>query len=307
MWFKNLQVHATPKVKQAAATVDSLEACLAEQPFSPCSKVTAISMGWVPPIGEEGAPFVYASQGYLLFCLKIEEKILPPAVIKEQHAEQVRELEEKQERPLFRDEKNRMKDELYFTLLSKAFTKSTRIYAYIDTHNKHLIIDTNSKSKADLFFKCYNKLASDFSAQSLELQTPGHIMTQWLHNQRYPGGISITEQCTLEDPHDYGGVARFQRTDLLSDGVQSCLKNGSQVVSLGLNWHDQVLFNLKDDFSISSVKFLEGVQELAKDGITETDEERFAANFAIMSETVAKFLKDLLPAFIEEKAVAEVA
>ena len=303
MWFKNIQVH--PLQKKLAYKPEKLEEELNAQPFQPCGNVSAMSMGWIAPIGEDDAPLVHGSNGAMLFCLKIEEKLLPAGVVREQHIAQVKDIETQQGRKLFKDEKQRLKDDLYHTLLSKAFTKSQRIYAYIDTRNQHLIIDTSSPKRAEQFLKVFRHCASDINLTRFELTSPRSVMTTWLQQQRYPGGLSITEQCVLEEPKDHGGTARFSHTDLLSDGVQTCLQQGSQVISLGLNWNDQILFNLKHDFSIASLRFLDAVQDLARDGLSETAEDKHAADFAIMNETITKFLNDLLPQFVvAEEAVA---
>ena len=303
MWFKNAQLH--PLQNEFPYQPEKLEEFLSQQTFQPCGSVSPQSLGWVPPIGEDDAPLVHGSNGSLLFCLKIEEKLLPAGVVKEQHEAEVKAIEAQQGRKLFKDEKQRLKDELYHTLLSKAFTRSQRIYAYIDTRSQQLIIDTSSPKRAEQFLKIFRHCANSIGLTRFDFISPRSVMTTWLQSHRYPGGISITEQCVLEEPKDHGGTARFQQSDLLGDGVKGCLEQGSQVISLGLNWKDQIRFNLKHDFSITSIKFLDSVQDLARDGFSETAEERHAADFAIMSETLANFFKDLLPHFItQEEAVA---
>ena len=304
MWFKN--AHIIPLSTSVKYQPEALADALQAQAFQPCGSVTPMSIGWVAPIGDnEDAPLVHGSNGAMLFCLKVEEKLLPAGVVREQHLAQVKEIETKQGRKLFKDEKQSLKEELYHTLLSKAFTRSQRVHAYLDTRMPALIIDSSSNKRIEQFLKAFGHCANDYPMTRYDLTSPRQIMTQWLQQQRYPGGFSITEQCVLEEPKDHGGVARFSQTDLLSDGVQTCLQQGSQVISLGMNWQDQILFTIKHDFSLSGIKFLDGVQDLAKDGLTETAEERHAADFAIMSETFAKFFDSLLQQFIvAEEAVA---
>ena len=300
MWFKNAQIH--PLQSNFPYQPEKLADLLQQQTFQPCGSVSPHSLGWIAPIGEDEAPLVHGSNGCLLFCLKIEEKLLPAGVVKEQHEAEVKAIETQQGKKLFRDEKQRLKEELYHSLLSKAFTRSQRIYAYIDTRSQQLIIDTSSDKRAEQFLKLFRHCASAIGITRHEITSPRSVMTQWLQSNRYPGGFSITEQCVLEEPKDRGGVARFQQSDLLGDGVKGCLEQGSQVISLGLNWRDQIRFNLKHDFTIASIKFLDIVQELARDGLSETNEDREAADFAIMSETLAQFFKDLLTHFVDQEA-----
>jgi recombination associated protein RdgC len=300
MWFKNTYI--IPLANKASYQPESLAAELEAQPFINCSSVTPVSIGWVAPIGDnEDAPLVHGSNGFMLFCLKIEEKLLPAGVVREHHLAKVKEVENKQGRKLFKDEKQSMKEELYHTLLAKAFSKSQLVHAYIDTKLNALIIDSSSNKRIEQFIKAFTNCTKSHELTRYNLISPRQIMTKWLQQHRYPGGLSITEQCILEEPKDHGGVARFSKTDLSSEGVQTCIQQGSQVISLGLNWQDQILFTLKHDLTISGVKFLDGVEELAKDSFSETAEDRHAADFAIMSETLSKFFDDILQHFVSNE------
>ena len=299
MWFKNIQIFhfETPM----GYDPEKLENDLSDLTFQPCAKTLPQSFGWAPPLGDEDASLVYASNGFMMFRMKVEEKLLPPSVIREQHLEKIQELEEKFERKLYRDEKLRLKDEMYHTLLAKAFSRTADVYAYVDTKRNTLIVDTSSSKRIEQFLSLYSKTVLDHAIFTPETKSPSTLMTSWLSHQKYPASLSITNNCTLQNSNDERSTARFTHADLTSDAVTKALEDGFQVVQLGLNWREQVMFNLKHDFSISGVKFLEGVQEVAKNCHSETVEERFAADFIIMAETLQNFLGDFMEIFKQTK------
>ena len=300
MWFKHC--HVSEAKHDFTYQPEKLADALSHHAFSPCSAVVPVSSGFVPPLGnEDEAPLVYAQQGYMLFCLQVQEKILPPAVIKEQHQLKVAELEEKLGKPLSRSEKERIKDELTHTLLGKAFHKTSKTYAYLDVARQMLIVDTSSARRLELFYKVAHPILSQFQIMPFNLQSPSAVLTRWLGSGEYPDQLSILDKATLEDSEEQKGKVSLSRKDLFADSVQRLLEEGSRVTRLGLNWAEKLHFTLKEDFSISGLRFLEEVKDLARDGMAETAEARFAADFFIMAQTVGEFLDLILPEFIDNE------
>ncbi len=294
MWFKQMQIFQLAKSVKRDADLLSQE--LSQLMFQPCAKSLPISMGWIPPLGDEEAPLVHASGDHLIFCMQIEEKLLPAAVLREQHAERVSEIEMRQDRKLYRDEKMRLKEELYHTLLTRAFSKHQKIYAYIDTKAGYLVLNSTTKSRVETFLSLYTKSVPSFPIFTPEVQSPSSLMTKWLKEQRCPAGLTMAYNCSLQNSENERSTARFTHQDLLSDNVQKFLAQGSQVTQMTFLWRDQIQFTLKNNFSIGGLKFLDGVQEQREDAQSETAEERFAANFIIMAETLHHFLKEFMPA-----------
>jgi recombination associated protein RdgC len=298
MWFKNIRVF------QFEAPIkyepDLFSKSLSALAFKPCPKSLPISYGFVPPIDEEDAELAFGQNPFMLIRLRIEEKVLPPAVVREQLSLEINQLENKAGRRIYKDEKERLKDEVYQTLLSSAFTKSSYINGYIDTQKNWLIVDCASNKKTATFVSLLNKCI-DNQAYGPDVTSIPRVMTQWLLNNNYPSTFAFADACLLKELDDNGSVVRVKNEDLLCDKIQSFLKDGSVVTQLALEWSDQMRFTLKEDFSLSSVKFLEAVKELARDGMSETKAERLSADFIIMAKTIQQFLNDLLPSFAENK------
>ncbi len=298
MWFKNIRVFQfqDPIKYQPEQIAQQLQ----EITFQPCPKSLPFSMGFVSPTGDEEAPLVHGSNGFMMIRLRIEEKILPPAVVREKLDEKIKELEQARDRKVYKDEKERLKDEIYERLLAKAFTKSSYVNAIIDSETNYLIIDSASSKKQAQFISLLNRCIAN-PVFAPKLHSVPQILTQWIRHNDHPSSFYIENACVLKDISEDGGVIRLKKQDLGSDAIQSFLKDGYRATQLSLEWSEQISFTLKEDFSISGVRFLEAVKDLAKDGMSETPEQRFATNFIIMSETLQQFLNDLLPCFIEEE------
>ncbi len=299
MWFKNMQIFQLEKPH--TYDPDALEAELKQLMYQPCAKSLPVSFGWVAPIGDEQAPLVHAESGHLIFCMQVEEKLLPASVLRDEHAQRVHEIETRQERKLYRDEKQRLKEELYHTLLTRAFSKYQKIYAYIDTKAGYLILDTTTKARVEQFLGLFTKCVTRYSIFTPEVQSPGVLMTNWLKEQRCPAGLTMAYNCALQNSDNELSTARFTHQDLLGDGVQKFLQQGAQVTQMTFIWRDQVQFTLKNNFSIGSLKFLDGVQEQRNDSNSETPQERFATDFTIMAETLHHLLSEFMPACVPTK------
>lgn len=301
MWFNNLHIiEFEQKIEYKPEWVESE---LQHHLFKECSALHPITHGFVSPIsGSVDDPLVYASQGLICFCLQTQQKLLPASVLREQHQAKIKTLEEKLGKKIGRDEKQRIKEELEHTLLSQAFSRSQKTYAYINTQTQRLLINSCSNTTLTVFYKFLSLIFGTYQPKPLTLQSPSSILTSWLRDQDNPSVFNILDHGSLENTNEQKGKARFSHIDLYDETIQSMLKENCRVTGLRLNWDDKICFNLKEDFSITSIKFLDEIKQLAKDQHTETDADRFATDLFIMTETISAFLADLLPHFIDTEA-----
>ncbi len=295
MWFKNIQPYLLSE--SVAYDPEAFSAELACQPWVPCSGAAPETAGFVPPIGGEGAPLAYGAQHMILFCLKVQKKMLSSAAVREQLELKLAEIEERQGRTLGKDEQRRLKEDLYGTMLGQAFPVSKKIYAMIDTRQNRLLVDTVAARYLD---KLLGLLAQVFPEQSIApypLVSPPAVMTHWLTSNKYPDSITLADNCILADSDENQGMVRFTRKDLASSAVERLLNEGNQVVQLAVNWQGQLQCQIRQDFSFSSIKYADSIRETAKEYVSETPEERFATDFVLMSEAVTAFIDTLLPCF----------
>jgi len=297
MWFKQLQLF------QLTSSISSSSHHLAEQleplAFNPCLPSMPASMGWVSPVDEEGAPLTRGINGCIMICLQIEEKILPASVVGQTLKEKIKHIELAEARKVRQKEKLSFKDEIIQTLLPRAFSKLTRLYAYIDTKNHWLILNTISPAKTELFISMFKK-SLDEGISSFEIIKPSSIMTSWLKNKDYPSFFSIEKSCVLQDPDQQNRVIRCQQQDLFDVSIQSLVKGGCEVIQMALCWHDRLNFVIADDFSLRTIRLMEDDMAELQDQI-ETRQQKFDADFFMMTEMYTGMLHDLLTVFTKQK------
>lgn len=294
MWFKQIQLFqlSTP----IRFTTEKLAELFQPMLFKPCLPTLPSSMGWVSPLDEEGAPLVRTINGCMMICLQIEEKILPATVIRQEVQNKVKQIESKESRKIRQKEKLSLKDEMIHTLLPRAFSKFTRLYAYIDPKNNWIIFSAAHAAKAEQFSLLFERSTGE-KICPLELKKVSPIITHWLRNQIQPELFSIEKNCMLQDPNQQNRVIRAQQQDLFAKSIQSFTQDGCEVKQLALNWQDRVHFVLSDDFSLRNIQFQEEIIAQANDMESETRQQQFDTDFMIMAGTFSQLLKDLLTLF----------
>lgn len=295
----------------ACYSPENLEDKLEQLSFRECPPSMLLSSGWVSPIDEDNAPLHQMMNGYIMICLQVEEKILPAVVIRQELNKKVKQIEASENRKVSQKEKYVLKDEIIITLLPRAFSRLTRVYAYIDIKNHLLVLGTTNERKTEQFLSIIKKTVGD-KIQSFEINKLSYTLTHWLQHQSYPTSFSIEKSCVLQDPNQENRVIRCQQQDLFAGSILSLIKDGCQIKQLALEWQDRVGFVLVDDFSLQSIRFKDEIIAQVKEMEPETIQQIFNADFLIMTETMSSLLKELStllanpPKSVEIKAVSMV-
>ncbi|AMK77206.1 MULTISPECIES: recombination-associated protein RdgC [Methylomonas] len=299
MWFKNLAVYrfTEPFTLDASA----LEQKLQQQPFRSCGSHDEFSFGWTAPLGRASDALVHANNGFLMLCGKKEEKVVPASVINEMLQERINEIEEREARKLPAKERSRIKDELIFELLPRAFSFSRKTYAYIDSQGGWLVVDAASAKKAEDMLSQLRKCLGSLPIVPLTATAkPASVMTQWLIDNTSPKDILIEDECELRSPEEEGSIIRCKRHDLALPEIKNHLDSGKQVIKLAMSWAERISFVLDESLAVKRLKFLDLIQEQAADIEAFDEVEQFDADFSIMTAELAQFLPRLLELFTAE-------
>ncbi len=291
MWFKNLQLFQL--TEEFPWSAESLAERLQDFAFEKCAAMQAKSQGWICPSQQEDGSLMHSANGFILLCLKTEEKLIPAGVLNDMLADKVQDIETRQGRKIRKKEKQQIKEELYQSLLPRAFSRHAQVYAYIDLQDNWLVVNTSSLNKAESFCDYLRRSLGSLKIKLPEVEPISMMMTAWLQRNDYPEDLTIEDTCVLEDSAE-GGTIRCKKQNLLAEDIQALIGEGRTVAQLTLSWREQMLFTLKQDFSIGGIKYLEIIQDQARDIYTETDQARFDADFTIMTETLRHFLRSLI-------------
>ncbi len=296
MWFKNLNVFRLTET--FPFDEETLSEKLATMEFQPCASQQTFSFGWTAPLGKGAEQLVHSTNGFLMICAKKEERVLPTSVVNEMLQEKIDELEEQEGRKLSKKAKTELKDNLIFELLPRAFTFSNKTFAYIDTKNNFVVIDSASTKKAEDLLSALRKTLGSLPAIPLNtVEKPVLTMTEWLLNQKPPAEIVIEDECELRAPEEDGGIIRCKRHDLAAPEIKNHLDIGKQVIKLALTWEDRLSFILDENLGVKRLKFLDLIQEQVGESEADTFEEKFDIDFSIMTAELAKFLPSLITIF----------
>lgn len=296
MWFKNVRAYRLTSPFTLSA--EQLEELLAQRAFQPCGATQPTSLGWVPALGGDTTALVHPVDGRLLLRLKREERILPPAVVKEILQEKVAAIEEEQGRKVYRKERLNLQDEIIFDCLPRAFTRSGSLHAYIDTQANWIFVDASSATRAEELLNTLRECIGSFPVLLPQVnEAPTATMTGWLAHQSLPADFALGEECELREPGDEGGVVRCKGVDLLGEEVETHLNAGRQVAKLSLSWEERVNLVLAEDLCLRRLKFAD---ELVKqnDDVAEDDiAARRDADFALMSSAITGLQERVMELF----------
>ncbi len=293
MWFKNLTLFRLADTFNL--TPEELTGHLQKHAFAPCPSFETISRGWTPPLGRKGTELVHVTNGFMLICLRTEEKLLPATVIKELVDEKVAEIEDREMRQVRRAEKESIRDSVFQELLPKALRRSRRLYAYIDPHGDWLLVDSPSKNAIAELTGLLRKSVGTLPITPLQVeQSPSFTMTQWVGHGLPAADFVLADECELHDQDDSGGVVRCKGQDLAGDEIAAHLEAGKMVTRLALHWNGKLSFILAEDLTLRRLRFSDLVQEQLDDTHTESFEEHFDARFALMTGEIAQLLPRLL-------------
>ncbi len=303
MWFKNLAIYRFTEAFTLSS--NALEEKLNEKQFQPCGKHDVFSQGWTFAAGHSSEQLIHASNGFMMLCLKKEEKVIPAAVINEMLQEKIAEIEQQEARKLARKERSTLKDELIFELLPRAFSFSKKTYAYIDPKGGWLVVDAATAKKAEDLLSFLRKGLGSLPLVPVNtIDQPVTIMTQWIADKHsIPKGFTIEDECELRSKEDEGSIIRCKRHNLSLPEITNHLDNGKQVIKIAVNWTDRLSFIVDENLAIKRLKFLDLIQDQVAD--TEADDEvaQFDVDFSIMTLEFANFLPRLLEIFGGENKV----
>lgn len=297
MWFKNLRVYRLARPIDLGAK--HFEAKLAERPFTPCGKIDLARSGFVPVLGEDAQLLAHRIEPYVLFSLRRQEKILPPAAINEVLNDKLEALKTEEGRPASRREKSTLREEITLNLLPRALTRSARVDAYFDLGRQWLIIDTASAAQAENFLDVLRATLGELPviplAGGASLQD---VLTRWLLDGP-PGDFELDGECELRADRDARNIVRYRNQELESDEVRAHKKAGKRVTQIALNWRDALRFVVTEDFVIKRLRWSDRI----KPEIEESDDVAGRLDLELAAMTLE--IGALLGALIETTGLLE--
>ena len=292
MWFRNLQVYRCPAPFNISAT--SLEEQLGRHGFRGIAGYETQAQGWASPRDDGG--LVHTVHGQTLISLCSEKKLLPTSVIKDVTKVKAMEAEDRQGYKPGRKQLRELKQQVTDDLLPRAFNVRRHTGIWIDPVKGWLVIDAGSTGKAEEVVRLLHKSVDDFAFQRLDTATsPGAAMTAWLANNDVPRGFSIDQETELQSPVEEKATVRFVRHALDPKEVQRHIATGKQCTRLALTWSDRVSFVLTESLVLKRIAPVAVIRQ-GENAQAQNDDERFDADFVLMTGELRGLITDLVEA-----------
>lgn len=295
MWFKNLRLYRL--VSPWAMTLEKLVEQLQRGLFVPVAGSAAVSRGWISPLADSG--LVYAANGHWLLRLQTESRLLPAAVINAEVTKRAEKEAELQGFPPGRKALRELHMRVTEELLPTAFTVRSSTHVWVDPKNGWFVVDAGVPSKAEAVVEHLRSCLDLFPLAPLRTQlSPQSAMAGWLAGGDTPAGFTVDRDCELKSAGEEKAAVAFKRHPLgdeVGDEIKAHLAAGKLPTHLALTWDDRLSFVLTENMVIKRLSFLDLLKEEA-DQNAETAADQFAADFAIMTGELSRFLPHLVAA-----------
>ena len=290
MWFRNLTLFRFSE--GVAKTLKSLEAKLDEQRLRPCGPLELATHGFISPYGRAEEVLAHRVDSYILLTVGREDRLLPSSVVNEELAARLQKIVEKEGRKVGSKERKRLKEQVLTDFLPRAFTRLSKLSAYLAAKNGWLVLDSASRKAAEDALSQLREALGSFPAVPMAAEeSPRALMTDWLIRGKLPEGLGLGDECELRDPVETGAVVRCRRQDLETDEVREHLKSGKQVFQLGLVFEDRIGFVLGEDLVVRKLRFLDQVQDELGETTRESAIAELDARFALMTLELERLLE----------------
>ncbi|ULJ63075.1 recombination-associated protein RdgC [Wielerella bovis] len=290
MWFKHITFY--PIIADKLPAIDRLPEKLAEYEFAPVTGLDWFSEGFAAPHGFS-PELVFAADFTWSVALKKAEKVLPAAVVRDILEDKVAEIQAAEARNIGRKEKQELKEQITDDLLPRAFVKTSRTQAVVDTKHNLLFINAAGAKAENMLSKLREALGGLEARLPQTQQSPSSLMTDWLLHGVCDAGFELDDSCELKGTGDIVPTVKIAKQDLTADEVTQHVKNGKTVTQLGLVWREQIAFVLTEDFAIKRVQYLDVLQEEAEQHGDDAASLAFASQI-LMAQSVSTMIMELV-------------
>jgi recombination associated protein RdgC len=303
MWFKNLLVYRIKADTRLKA--DTVEEKLKEHALQPCGSFEMESRGWVAPRTED--QFLHSLERQWLLMFGVNQKLLPGSIITQTAKERAAKLAQKQEHPVGRKQMRDIRERVIEELMPKALSRRRTLGAWVDPVNHWLVLDTAADKKADELLESLIHAGIELDVKRLDCQqSPAAQMTLWLSSGKIPAPFTIDQDLELRAAGESRATVRYVNHPLEGREIRDHISGGKSATRLGMTWKNRISFVLTDQLQIKRVAFLDilkGDSESQADS-TDSADEQFDIDFALMTGELAAMLADLTKALGGEKKSA---
>lgn len=264
--------------------------------FSPITPIQAVSYGFTET--DISPDLVVPFEGGFSVTLRIDEKILPPGVVKRAKQEAVRAAEAEAGHKLARHQIEDIHADVLANLISVALVKTTMVRAFYYEADNLLIVATSAQRNASTLMALIIKACESVKTSTIHVDGVRFGLTAHLRNHlngepKDFGQFNIGDSAVLKG--EAGKlVVDLDNLDSAREGLIEAIGSGMQIDKLALE-HGTMGFVLSSDFRMSRVHFFGEEDGAAED--VESLEEMWARQAHIEVTQIAAAVRELCRIF----------
>lgn len=263
------------------------EQYVSDNDFVPCGQTEPSRVGFVPVIDNDLAPDL--DEAYALM-VRHQVRVLPTYVINEATQKQVEKIENVEGRKIGRKERARIKDEVYFSLLPKTFTKDTDHLILMYPQQGLIMVEASNLKVAEMCLNAMRLAFGSLPVNRLEFSTP--IEQTLKHNITSGIGQSFKVGCDI-DLADEESTVKFKGVESGALEVRDAII-ARDVKRISLRYQDAIDFKLTSDFRLQSMSLSERMRgELVSQSEGDKSAEQ-RAELYLWAATLEKMVPELL-------------
>lgn len=265
-FFRNLTLFRFPlvMVDELRASIELEEKLSAEVLGDPGPGQMACA-GFVPPFSHSGSLQLCESLGSgdaTLMTIGLNERLLPVGVVNKAVAERIAEYKEQSGRNPNGKERKRMREEAAAELMPRAFVRTRRVRGYVDLQTGWVVVDTSSRSLAELWVSLVREALGSFPAVPVHSESTRTLLKAMMYGEVSEPDFALGEDANLADLGDVAGRITLRGQDLSSAEARAHLETGATVTALSLRFDGRCTFLLRDDLSLRSFRFTDTVADI---------------------------------------------
>lgn len=296
MWFKNAQVYCLSET--ADVNMDQWQEAMAQHLFAPCMQQQPVSLGWVPAIPDTEA-LIHRSGNHGLLCLQRQERLLPTTVVREVLAEKVAQLQQDEDRRVGSKERITLKDEVIFSLLPRAFLRTTRHYLYVNVSQNLLVVDAASEKRSDEMTGFLRETLGSLPMTLLQSTClPAPMLTQWVRDaDSIASGWELQPDIEMTQSSNNDIKIRLRNIGLDSEAVATHLQEDGQVVQIAFDWKERVQAMITAKAQLKRIRFADLITEQAFEDGGDDKVQQMDVSFTLMANELSALISDMQTQF----------
>jgi len=300
-------------ISSAPLNLVDLEFAAGQQPARTPEKSERYTIGFAPALYGQALELIHVADGgrYAMAKVRIEEKRVPPALLREETARKCAAHQEREGAQPTKEQRDALEAAAYSELLARAFPRVRVVRVLFLRDLRLVLVGTANKADVDEVSGLVRGCMPGFKTRLVRSpEHTRHMLSYWLHNgaphDEKGIGWHLGNDCTLKSKPLKGEgpaeVVSIRNAELRkSSEVTEHLKAGKRVERLALGWHQSeevaARFSVDREFFVRGLK-LEG---LVKDSASTLADAAaiYAAEFYVEASTVEALVLALRKAVID--------